>query len=476
MNVSVTQENPIMVKAEISVPWESVSGVYAQSLKDVNKNAQVPGFRKGKIPTAMIKKRYMSQLLSDMSQKLVPDSLEAAIKENDIKAVGQPRLIDMELRENDCLFFVAELDVLPEIELKDFKGLTADKLIISVTDEQVDAELATKAEAGTEQNEIKDRAAISGEVVTLSVTAIDEGADETVTDLDNYELTVGDAEAHPILAGLITELKTEDAYSGLIEGAEDDSFEAWRGKKLKLYLEVKKIVSIQKPELNDDFAKAQGAENLADLKEKTRAELATAASEQDENRVDQALLTKLMEAYDFPVPDAVVRAEAQAIMQQQMAPYLQMLQQQPAAQQRSLMESMLEYCMPQAYGKVRADLVLEKIAEDLKFEVSEEEVTKELTDLLAYSDQYKSMEELRASMEERGAMLGLNEFIKRRHALKAVREAASLTLVDSLPEPAPEQEHVHGPDCDHDHEGHDHEGHEHVHGPDCNHDHEDAKA
>lgn len=451
MNVSVTQENPILVKAEITVPWADVEDTFKKTLKDIKKHAQVPGFRKGKIPVGMLKKRYKPQIISELGQKAVPDGLAKAIEDNSIKAVGQPRILDIDYTEKENLYFVAEMDVLPEVELKDYKGLEADKLIIDITDEQVDEELARLIDRETKDEEIKDRPAKDGETLTLSVTAIDEDADETVTDLDNYVLNMGAEDAHPGLSKLVAGLKAEDEYAGVYEAADDDAFEDWRGKKVKLYLEVNKITASQKPELNDAFAKTQDAEDLEDLKVKTRNRLNETATEQEDARLDQVLVEQLMQSYDFPVPDSIVREEAMALTERQMMPYMQMMQQQGPAQQRAFMESMVEYSMPQAFGKVRADLVLAKIAEDLNVEVSEEQITEELEKLLEYTEHDK-VEDLRAQMEERGSMDGMIEFIKRRHALEAVREAATLTMVDKLPEPE-EAEHEHGPDCDHDHDG-----------------------
>lgn len=490
MNVTVTKENPNVVRVDVTLPWDGVAGAYEKALKSIKKHAQVPGFRKGKTPDAVLRKRYHGHIMSELSQELVPEALEKVISEHKIPAIGEPRLAHLELKDKECLEFAALLEVIPEIELQEFRGIEAERIDVQVADEQVEAALMSQITAATRRSEITDRPVQNGDTVELALTALDASGD-SLTDIPNYTMTLGSEGAYGPIADCIENLSVGDSATDTAECGDDAPFENWRGKKVKLFVDLNKITVIEKPELNDAFAQASGAADLADLRNRTRENLLKAAAEHEDNRLDNVLIKKLLGAYDFQAPMTMVMHEARQMVETQMMPYFQAFQGQPQSVQRNFIESMMEYARPRAAEKVRADLVLDKIAESLNLEISDEEINKELLDYLPYAKGVETVEELRAKMEADQRFETLLGFLKRRHALLAVREAAKLTLVETLSEAEaalsnPEEmmggadeedddhDHDHDHDCDHDHDhdhhGHHHHHHGHVHGPNCNHD------
>ena len=139
------------------VPWEKVEPHYKASIKTIARTAQLPGFRKGKAPVALLKKRYRDQLLGEVAQLVVPDALGVCMKENDYRPVGTPRLSRLEMKDLENLTFVAEIDVLPKIELKEWRGIEAESLKVEVTAKMVDDALEQRLKAGTHNHEITDR-------------------------------------------------------------------------------------------------------------------------------------------------------------------------------------------------------------------------------------------------------------------------------------------------------------------------------
>lgn len=430
MDVTITRENPILIKVEVNVPWDKVSRPYADALKEMRGTIQIPGFRKGKAPVALLKKRFRQQIISDVAKKVIPESLDEWIKEKDIKAVGSPRLNHMDLKEDDHFHYMAELDVLPEIELREWRGLEVESLILEEMEpEAVEHELKHMLEHASERKVIIDRGAEDGDSVSISLTVLDSAKGEAITDLAEHEIGLGKDDTHPRLATLVKGLRAEDDFDQEYDAPEDDAFEEWRGKKVRLAGEVLEVARISEPELNDDFAKERGAENVDDLRAKVRQNTAKQAQEQETQRMRADLRNKMMEGYTFEVPMSVVEAEARALVESQVMPYMQNFKDRGVP--RDLLEQLFRMSIPQAMAKVRSELVLEKVAESLELKAEAEEVDKELEAILPYSEA-SSLEELRKTLEESGRIDGVGQGILRKKAVEAIEEAATIKKVDQL--------------------------------------------
>ena len=173
MDVTITRESPILIKADVNVPWDRVSPHYQEALKTISSTVQIPGFRKGKAPAALLKKRFRDHILGDVAQKVIPETLEIWLKENDIRAVGTPKLSHMDLKAKQSFSYIAEIDVLPTIELKEWRDLHAEQLNAKVTAEMVDDELERRRQAATQKETITDRGIEDGDRVTLALNAVD---------------------------------------------------------------------------------------------------------------------------------------------------------------------------------------------------------------------------------------------------------------------------------------------------------------
>jgi len=435
MDVKLTQETPIMMKADVKVPWDMVAPHYKTSLKAVAKQAQVPGFRHGKAPAALLKKRYAGQILNEVAQKVVPESMEIWIKEHNVKAVGQPRLTSIDIKDKEFLTYVAEVDTLPEVEVQEWSGIEVERLNVSVNDEQVEQHLEELIQRATHTHKITDRAIAAGDLVKADLTVMDGETGDVITDMEDYQLDLSEeGDAHPFLAEMAVGVETGDAAEKAYDAPEDDSFEDWRGKNVKVILDVKEISTIHKPTLNDEFAKKHDAEDLADLRVKTKERLLEQAQDHEEQRMTSVLLTAMLGDYDFDVPESLIQAEAAAMVEQQMMPYMHMFQGQDPSMYRQMMDNMMQMSYPQAHAKARVDLILEAIAKAEGFEVGDAEIDEELTRYVE-TQPGKTVEELKAELETNGNIEGLKESLIRQKAVKAVVAAAKITLVDELTAP-----------------------------------------
>ena len=233
MDVTISEKSPVLIEAEVNVAWENVSPHYQESLKQFRQHAQLPGFRKGKAPLGIIKKRYRQEITDELTRKIVPGDMETWIKEKAIRAIGQPRLHHVGFKENEHFHYCVHLEVLPAVELQSWKGIEAEKVKVAITDEMVEDTLQQQIKQATQKESIADRGIEDGDSVEMSLTVIDDEAGETLTDIDTYNIVPGEEGAHPQISELITGLSREDAVSKHFEGKEDEShFETWAGQKV----------------------------------------------------------------------------------------------------------------------------------------------------------------------------------------------------------------------------------------------------
>jgi len=433
MDVTITPKSQTVIHAEVNVPWDDeLSGMVKAAIKEIAKYAQVPGFRKGKAPAALLKKRFHNEIAGEVGRKLIPDHIDAWVKEKEVRAAGSPRIHHLDMKENDRFHYAIEMDVYPEFELKEWRGLEAESVIVKVEDQTVEEEIERRLQDASAEQSIVDEPAAEGDAMYLQVTALDAETNEAVLDVDRYKLVVGDEQAHPILADMVKGLKAHDEVEDELDIPEDDAFAEWRGKKVKAFAEVLEVTRESKQELDDAFAQSQGAENVEGYRAKIREEITTYLEDQEKGRLQNALVAKLMEDYDFQAPSELVLAEARHQTEQTLAPYMRMMQGQ--ANQRDLFERVFQMTYPKAVEKVRADLVLDKIAEDVGVEISDEDVDKELETVLPYDQEAKTVAELREKFENSGAMESVQAVLKRQKALEALTAEAKVEKVERLTE------------------------------------------
>jgi len=437
MDVTISQKSPVLIEAEVNVAWDAVAPHYQKALNDIRQHAQLPGFRKGKAPLGLLKKRYRQEITDDITRKVIPETLESVITEKEIKAVGQPRLHHVGLKENEHFHYCVYVEVLPQVELSDWKGIEAEKLKVEVTDEAVESAIEQRLKNAAQKETITDRGIENGDQVAMSLTVIDEEAGDTLTDIEDYQIIPGEDGAHPIVSELIQGLEREAMASKEFEAGEDEShFESWAGKKLKAHIEIKDVFRVNEPELNDEFAKGEGAESVEDWRNQVRTELQKQSEDRETMETQTRIIRKLMEGYDFEVPNTLVVEEARNQVQQQLMPYIQMMGENFLDDK--LLGNMMDAAKPQAAFKVRTDLVLEKVAEAEGFEVSDEELDKELEQYVE-AFKAKSLDDLKDQYKERGLLDGVRTVIKRRKALDAIVEAAKIEEVDQLSEAAAQE-------------------------------------
>ncbi len=411
------------VKIEFSVDKEvfdkAVDKVYRRQVKKIN----VPGFRPGKAPRAMIEKMYGSGIFyEDAINDLIPENYTAACKEAGLEPVGQPEIDIVSIDENG-LVLSAIVPVKPTCTLDGYKGLEIAKVVEPVTDEELEKEINTIRERQSREIEVEDETpAAMGDVAKIDFDGYIDGVAFEGGKGENYSLKLGSGSFIPGFEEQVAGHKIGDEFDVNVPFPADYHAEELAGKEACFKCKVNAITKIELPELDDDFAKDVSEfdtldEYKADLKAKIEKRHENAAEAEFEEKLIDALIEKL----EGEIPEAMFEAETENFVRD----YDNRLRQsgldlKTYFQYTGLdLDKLREQMRPQAEKQVKARLALETIAKAEAIEVTEDELNAEY-ELIATTygidkEQVKSMVDeamVKADVSVRKAMQVVKDNVK----------------------------------------------------------------
>jgi len=315
-----TPTHPLRRELEVEIPLELVQRETERVTREFARHARLPGFRPGKAPAGIIRQRFWDDIRSEVLRALVPASLERAFQEKRLMPVGEPSIADLHFEPDQPLRFKASFEVLPEIELKDYKGLEVEPAKIELTDEDVERELETLRERAATYEPVEGRVAEDGDTVVVSLVGI-----VTEPKEKREPLTLEDAVVH------LGEENTLPAFNenlrGVTRGEEKRFSVAYpadypqahlAGRTVAFTAQVKEVRRKQLPALDDDFARrVSDAPSLEELKTQLRAHLEEVRDQRERNLTRDRLLEALLARHDFPVPDALVERQMDRRLERQ---------------------------------------------------------------------------------------------------------------------------------------------------------------
>lgn len=391
MKMEVTELGPMKRALKIEVPAEEVTQQFSRAYLELNRQVQIPGFRPGKAPMAILEKRYAKAVEEDVIRKLVPDFYDRAIKEAGISpvVVEIPPLDRVKIKKDSPFTFTATVEIKPTIELRNYKApnpisLPVDKR--TVADEQIDRAL----DVLREQHAQLDAAPVG--------TAIGEG-DYAIVDLEGFidgvplEGTKKEGQLHRV--GSKAALLGIEIDEHLIARQQGDVIEISQtypvshpdqrvaGKSVRFRLDIKGVKQRRIPALDDEFAKDCGPyASLQELREKLRGEMEKALKKDIEESYKDTLLKRLLETHHFDLPDSLVERELSTIVRQKLqARHRGNVTDSLPAVDEEERKKMYEEHRDEANRRVKAGLLLEAIAEKEGVSVSQEDLNNEVARL-----------------------------------------------------------------------------------------------
>jgi len=353
---------------------DSVVGQYARK-------AKIPGFRPGRVPVELIRRRFREAIEGEIAQSLFPKYLKEAAEGQNWRIAGPPQFSDVHFKDGSAATFKAVFEVYPDFELKEYKGLEVAEETKPVTDEDVAKLLEGMREDAGVLEPVTDRPAGDGDFVGVSYEGRDvQSAKAQPVEVEEGHVVVGGPQTVPEFSENVRGAKEGDSREFDVTYASDFPRPALAGKTMHYSLKVRSVKRKVLPEVDDEFAKSVGKySTLDELRVGIRAKLQETQQRNLERETRLKLLEQLVTKHDFPVP--------QALLDRRLDEKIEILVRQLLAQGVDPRNTSIDWrkmrndLQPAAEKDVRGALVLEKIAEAEKLEVSEEEMDATLREM-----------------------------------------------------------------------------------------------
>src|SRR5271169_5960859 len=385
---------------DLEIPAEEVTKATEKVAKDFAKVARVPGFRPGKAPISLIKKRFADDIKGDVLQTLVPEHVEKAVAEQKLTPVSQPQVDKLEFNEGQPLKFRASFEVLPEFSLGDYKDLEIEMPEMTITDESVANALAEMQQRAATFAPVEGRAVQNDDFVQVKLVGSPDGGGEPLS-AESVLCHVGAEETMEPFNENLRGANIGDHKNFDVEYPADYPDAKLAGKKFHYGVEVLGIKTKKLPELNDEFAKdVSEATSLDELKTKIREGLQHERDHRQKELQREKVLAELVKLHDFPVPDSLVEHQMDVRLER----VVRSLAQQGVDPRAVNVDwvSLRKRQEERAKDDVKAELVIDRIATEGKIEVTEEELQRELEHMASHSGE--SAEVIRARLTKQGAL------------------------------------------------------------------------
>jgi trigger factor len=430
MKTELTDVSPTRKEIKIEIEPAQVRSAYDRVSQQYSKAATIPGFRPGHAPTSVVRARYKSEIRSEVMRELLPEAVNNAITEHSLAALGEPDVqLDTEALDRfgeEPLKLTVVVEVFPDIKLDTYKGLEAERHKRPITDEDVQKMIDGLRDASASLQPVEDRASELGDTVTINARGkiVDEPEAEEIK-VDEVEVVLGGAGVMEEFTENLTGVKPDDSRTFTVSYAEDYNSKGLAGKKVEYAAEVTAVRKKELPELDDEFAKSLSDEfdSVETLKTKVREDLEARSTHESDRRLRDDVIRKLLDAHQFEVPQSLVEQQAdqrlEAAARQMMGRGID-----PRSAEINW-EGAREELKVQAEDDVRATMLLEKIAEEEKIDVSDEEVQAEIEAIASASRQ--SIEQVRAALTKNGGERSIAHRLRNRKALDLLIENARVT-------------------------------------------------
>src|SRR6266508_1255300 len=431
MKTELKEISPTRKQIDIEIDAEVVRAAYDRISDRYAKAANVPGFRPGHAPRAVVRTRFKDQIRSELLREIIPDSVQEAIEQHGLARLGEPEL-DFEKIEGldqpgqKPLSFHVTIDVLADIKLGKYKHLEITRRVRPVKDEDVDRAIEQLREASATLEPVEDRGAQMGDTVTASFHGkfIDESQAEPIN-VDEVDVVLGGEGVVPEINDNLTGARPDDEKSFTVNYPANFSSKGLAGKQVEYTVKVSAVRIKELPELDDEWAQSLGdeIESLSDLRAKVHSDLEAQATSEADGKMRADLVRTLVAAHQFELPERLVEHQTQhrfeSVVRDMIGHGID--PRNPELQWDEARDSLKQ----QAGYDLRSSLLLERIADEEKIEVSDQEIEDEINAMADASRQ--SPEQVRAVLTKQGGERSIAPRLRNRKALDFLVANANVT-------------------------------------------------
>ena len=367
-------------------------------LKNKNK-ISIPGFRKGKVPRQMIEKMYGPAIFyEDAANEIIPEAYEKAVEECGEDIVSSPEIDVTQIEKGKPFIFTALVALKPEIKLGKYKGVKVDKADVTVTDEEVDAEINKERENNARNIEVTDRAVKDGDMTVLDFEGFVDGVAFEGGKGENYPLTIGSGAFIPGFEEQLVGAEIGKEVEVNVTFPEDYQAEELKGKAATFKCTVKEIKEKELPELDDEFAsEVSEFETLAEYKADVKTKLSEKKEKEAKDAKEAAVIEAIVNDSEMEIPEAMLKTQQKQMVDE----FAQRIQMQGLSIDQyfqftgTTYDKMIEQVKPQAEKRIKSRLVLEAVVKSENIAASDEDYEEELKTMAeAYQMEVEKVKEL----------------------------------------------------------------------------------
>lgn len=360
---------------------EGMKKVFTKSAKYFN----IPGFRKGKAPMAIVEKQYGPEIFyEDTFNEIVPEEYERELKENNIEAVSRPEIEVKQMGKGQDLIFTAVVQTKPEVKLGKYKGIQLKKIEYNVKDEDIEHELGHMADRNSRLVSVEDRPVENGDITVIDFEGFVDGKAFEGGKAENHELTIGSNTFIPGFEDQIIGMKIDEEKDINVKFPEEYFSEELKGKDATFKVKLHEIKKKELPEINDDFAKdVSEFDTLEELKNSIKEKLESENSNKAKYETEDAAIKAVTDSAEVEIPSGMIETEIDNMVKDietrlsyqgiKLDQYLQMI--------GKTMEDFRKENEEQAKTSVKTRLTLEAIIKEENIEASEEEINNKLKEM-----------------------------------------------------------------------------------------------
>ena len=316
MQVTETSSEGLRREFSVVVPKEDIQGRMNTRLTEVGASVNVPGFRPGKVPLAVLKQRYGDAVRGEILEQTIQDTIQKTVEEKDLRPAMEPKIDLVTFEDGVDLEYKLTVEVIPEIAPIDFGTIELEKLTADIPDEDVEPSLVRLSEQQKTFAAEEGRAAASGDQVVMNFVGKIDGEAFDGGSADGMELELGSGRFIPGFEDQLIGAKAGDKKEVNVTFPVDYQAENLKGKAAVFDVEVTEVRIPAAVEINDEFAASLGAENLDALKTMVRDQIGNEYTQVSRGRLKRDLLDQLAEKADFDVPPGLLDAEFEGIWKQ----------------------------------------------------------------------------------------------------------------------------------------------------------------
>src|ERR1051325_141674 len=431
MKTEIKEISSTQKQIDIEIDADAVRKIYDRISDQYAKAATVPGFRPGHPPREVVRTRFKDQIRTELLREMIPEAVQHAISEHNLEPLGEPQL-NLENTEGldhlgqQPISFNVNVEVLPEIKLGKYKGIEVDRRTRPVTDEDVEQVISQLRENSASLQPVEDRGAQLGDTVTANFHGVfvNEPEAEPIN-VEDVDVVLGGEGVVQEITDNLTGTNADDEKTFVVEYPQDFNAKGLAGKTIQYTVKISAVRIKELPELDDEWAESLGEEieSVADLRKRLRSDLETQAKNEDEGKLRADLVRPHVDSQAFELPDRLVDHQTERRLESVVR---DMIGQGIDPRNPQLdWEKARDSLKDQAGYDLRGSLLLERIADEEKIDVSEPEIEDEI-DAIAHASK-QSPEQVRGVLTKQGGERSIAGRLRNRKTLDFLVANAKVT-------------------------------------------------